>query len=79
MDRSDSDDKPRAIRRPGRRARPIVPTLARFWHDRRAATAVEYGFVVALVVIAMVAALAQVGNVTSSMWNNVNAKVTNAH
>ncbi|WP_174280437.1 Flp family type IVb pilin [Sphingomonas bacterium] len=53
-----------------------LPSLLR---DRRGATAVEYGFVVALVVLAMFAALAGVGNTTTSMWNNINSSVTNAH
>ena len=45
--------------------------------DLRGATAVEYGFVIALIVLAMIGALGGVGNATSSMWNNVNDKVTN--
>ena len=62
---------------PGREGLPPRGVL-RFLRDRRGATAVEYGFIVALVVIAMVAALADVGNTTSSIWNNINSKVTNA-
>ena len=47
--------------------------------DQRGATAVEYGFILAVIVLAMLGALSDVGNVTTSMWNNINAKVTNAH
>jgi pilus assembly protein Flp/PilA len=43
--------------------------------DRRGATAVEYGLIVALVVIAIIAAIMAVANVTSGMWNNVNTRV----
>ncbi|WP_375382236.1 Flp family type IVb pilin [uncultured Sphingomonas sp.] len=50
----------------------------RLLRDRRGATAVEYGFILALIVLAMIGALTDVGNVTSSMWNNINTKVTNA-
>ena len=58
-----------------RSARVLVDVLLR---DRRGATAVEYGFILALIVLAMIGALTGVGNVTTSMWNNINTKVTNA-
>ncbi|NIJ63768.1 MULTISPECIES: Flp family type IVb pilin [unclassified Sphingomonas] len=44
-------------------------------HDRRAATAVEYGFILALIVIAMMASLMSVANTTTDMWSNVTNKV----
>ena len=47
--------------------------------SRRGATAVEYGLIVSLVVIAAFAALAEVGNVTTGMWNNISTKVQAAH
>lgn len=56
----------------------IIDTLKRLWGDRKGATAVEYGFIVALIVIAMVAALTQLANSTTTMWNNVSTKVTAA-
>jgi pilus assembly protein Flp/PilA len=59
------------------RSLPVV--LRRLRRDRLGATAVEYGLVVALVVLAMIGALAGVGDATSSMWNNVSGKVVNAH
>lgn len=43
--------------------------------DRRGATAIEYGLIVALIVIAMIASLAALGNTTTVMWNNVHDKV----
>lgn len=46
--------------------------------DVRAATAVEYGFIVTLVVIASMVAIIEVAGTTSDMWNNVNNKVTAA-
>jgi pilus assembly protein Flp/PilA len=48
------------------------------WRDSRGATAVEYGLIVALIVIVMIVALRQVANVTTTMWQDVNSKVTNA-
>lgn len=45
---------------------------------RRGATAVEYGLVVALIVIAMIASFVALANTTTGMWNSVSEKVTNA-
>jgi pilus assembly protein Flp/PilA len=54
----------------------LVSTLIR---DRKAATAVEYGFIVALIVIAMMMALIELGTTTTALWNNVSTKVQDAH
>jgi pilus assembly protein Flp/PilA len=43
--------------------------------DRKAATAVEYGFILALIVVAVMAAIIQVAGTTTSMWNEVSSKV----
>lgn len=45
---------------------------------RRGATAVEYGLIVSLVVITMIAALKGMANATTGMWDNVSAQVTSA-
>ena len=42
---------------------------------QRGATAVEYGLILALVVLAMMAALSNVANKTVGMWNNVATEV----
>ncbi|TPG43197.1 Flp family type IVb pilin [Sphingomonas koreensis] len=47
--------------------------------DRRAGTAIEYGLIVALIVIAMISALSGLADVTTGMWNNVSDKVMRAH
>lgn len=44
--------------------------------DRRGATAVEYGLILALVFLAMVGAIRGVATETSEMWNNVSNAVT---
>ncbi|WP_374942275.1 Flp family type IVb pilin [Sphingomonas sp.] len=52
--------------------------LRRLLGETRAATAVEYGLIVALVVIATIMAIVSVAEATTGMWNNVNDKVTHA-
>jgi pilus assembly protein Flp/PilA len=47
--------------------------------DQKGATAVEYGLIVALIVIAMVGALMTLADVTTSMWTSVSEKVEQAH
>lgn len=44
----------------------------------RAATAVEYGLILALVVLAMMAALIEFASTTTGMWNNVSTAVQTA-
>lgn len=44
--------------------------------DDSGATAVEYGLILALVVLATMAAIVKVANGTIGMWNNVATEVT---
>jgi pilus assembly protein Flp/PilA len=44
--------------------------------DTRAASAVEYALICAMIVLAMIAALNSVAGNTISMWNNVSETVT---
>lgn len=46
--------------------------------DRRAATAIEYGLIAALIVIAMIASFKLVAASTVGMWGNVQTKIANA-
>ena len=46
--------------------------------DRKAATAVEYGLIVSLIVIAMIASLKGVANSTIEMWNYVETETVDA-
>ncbi len=50
----------------------LMRALAR---DRRGATAVEYGLILALIVLTMVVALTNLANVSVGMWNNISSKV----
>ncbi|CAM8667766.1 MULTISPECIES: Flp family type IVb pilin [Sphingobium] len=58
--------------------RALVEIIARLRLIRceRAATAVEYGLIIAMVVLAMIAALNNVATKTTGMWNNVATEVT---
>ncbi|WP_431868656.1 Flp family type IVb pilin [Allosphingosinicella sp.] len=43
--------------------------------DERGATAIEYGLIVSLVVLAMIGALGVLAETTTTMWNDVSDKV----
>jgi pilus assembly protein Flp/PilA len=49
----------------------IQKTLRVLFADRRGATAVEYGLIAALIVIAMMGALSALGGGASGMWTNL--------
>lgn len=53
-----------------------IRRLRQFASDRRAATAIEYGLIVSLVVIAMIGAFTQVADVTTVLWGNISTKVS---
>jgi pilus assembly protein Flp/PilA len=46
--------------------------------DTKAATAVEYGLIVALIFLAILVGVVALANVTTGMWNNVQTSVRNA-
>jgi pilus assembly protein Flp/PilA len=56
----------------------IICFLKGLYADRTAATAIEYGLIVTLIVIAMMASLNSVANSTNDMWSTVNTKITTA-
>lgn len=47
--------------------------------DNTGGTAIEYGLIAALIVIAMIASLGSLANQTVGMWGNVNTRVTQAN
>lgn len=49
--------------------------LKLFLQDKRAATAVEYGLILALIFLAMIVSLRNVATATTTMWNNVSNEV----
>ncbi|QLC23780.1 Flp family type IVb pilin [Parasphingopyxis algicola] len=50
--------------------------LGRIVRDERGATAIEYGLIVSLIVIAMVGALVVLADTTTNMWNDVSNNVS---
>jgi len=50
--------------------------FAKLLRDIKGATAIEYGLIVALIVIAMIAGLQLFAGTTISMWNSVQQNVT---
>ena len=54
-----------------------MPTLLkRLWCDERGATAVEYGLIVSMIVLAMIAALQDVASEIISTWEFVEDEVS---
>ena len=59
-------------------ARRLTRALRTTLRNVRGATAVEYGLILALVVLAMIVALRGVAGVTTDMWSNVSEQVSHA-
>ena len=55
----------------------IRTTLRRLFADRRGATAVEYGLIAALIIVAMIGGLSALGGGAGGMWTSVSEKVAN--
>ena len=56
--------------------RSTLRSLRSLWRDQRGGTAIEYGMILALIVIGLIAAIAQLGKTTSDLWNGVTLNVT---
>jgi len=56
----------------------VGKTFSRLGKDERGATAVEYGLILALIVLAMIGAVRQVASTTINMWGNVATQVQSA-
>ena len=50
----------------------------RILKDERGATAVEYGLILAMIFLAMIAGVSNFANQTIEMWNNVSDQVADA-
>ena len=57
----------------------LVRLSRRLTASRRGGTAIEYGLIVALIVIAMIASLKAFANATTGMWNEVDTEVRAAN
>ena len=53
--------------------------LSRLRSDDKGATAVEYGLILALIVLAMMASLRGVASATINMWNDVASNVLSSN
>jgi pilus assembly protein Flp/PilA len=56
---------------------PVKHVLRRCGSDQRGATAIEYGLVASLIVVAMLVGLHGFGSSAAAMWNYVSGKVQN--
>jgi pilus assembly protein Flp/PilA len=52
--------------------------MYRFLRNQQGATAIEYGLILALVVLVMVVGLSNLGNSTSGLWGQVKTKAGDA-
>ena len=52
--------------------------LRRLGADRRGATAIEYGLLVGLIAIAMMAGLSSLGGGSQGMWGKISARIGSA-
>jgi len=53
----------------------LIKLIRRLTKNRRGATAIEYGLIVALIAITMVVGFKSLANTTIGMWTNVSTKV----
>ena len=56
----------------------IQKTLRMLLADQRGATAVEYGLIASLIIIAMIGGISSLGGGAGGMWTKVSADVQNA-
>ncbi|MEA1013109.1 Flp family type IVb pilin [Sphingosinicella sp. LY1275] len=54
----------------------MVRRICKLLSDIRGATAIEYGLIVSLVVIAIIGAIVQVAGTTIGIWTDVSTNVT---
>jgi pilus assembly protein Flp/PilA len=58
--------------------RALANKFAALIGDRKAATAVEYGLILALIVMALMVGLNQLSSSSTTLWGNISTKVQNA-
>lgn len=56
----------------------MLRTFRKLMASRRGATAVEYGLILAMIVLAIMVAISQVAYKTNVMWTNVATQVSNS-
>ena len=53
-----------------------IRTLRRLRSDKRGATALEYGLIVSLIVVAIIGALSALGGGAGGMWGKLDSEVS---
>ena len=56
----------------------MFETLRNFWRDESGATAIEYGLIAALVSVAAIVALSNMGTALTNIFGVVDTQLTNA-
>ena len=56
----------------------MLELIRRIEKCEQGATAVEYGLIVSLIVLAMLSSLSSVAGNTTKMWNDVTTKITSS-
>lgn len=56
----------------------VIDIIKRLQRDTRGATAIEYGLIAALIVIAIISAMQTFANSNTAMWDHVEEKYRNA-
>jgi pilus assembly protein Flp/PilA len=60
-----------------RRSSIVIQSFRRLLGCQQGATAVEYGLIIALIVLAIIGALSGVATKTNAMWSNISDEVNN--
>jgi pilus assembly protein Flp/PilA len=55
-----------------------MSSFARLIGDQKGATAIEYGLIISLIVLAMIGGVSALGGRASGMWGNMSGEVVNA-
>ena len=55
-----------------------IRTLRRLRSDKRGATAIEYGLIVSLIVVAIIGALNALGGGAGGMWGKLDSEISSA-
>jgi pilus assembly protein Flp/PilA len=66
-----------AIFHASQRGKILLKLICRLVASQKGATAVEYGLIIAMIVLAMITALSNVATATNNMWSHVANEVMN--
>lgn len=52
-----------------------MPSILKFWRNKKAATAIEYGLIAALIAVAAISAMSTLGGKLKTTFNNVSSNM----